>query len=216
MNIVTEKRCSKCGEVKPRTSFYKDNKRKDKLTPQCSVCMRANFNDRSDESKERKRVHSREYYHLNIESMREKYKEITKRYRDNHKDTHNKKQKERRQNNPERYKEYRDRFYWNNWEKVQAKHKKWVAKNPEKNREYKANRRAKKLQAGGNFTAKEFKELCNSFHNVCLCCGSTDRLVADHVMPISRGGTNSIDNIQPLCFSCNAKKHAKFIDYRPK
>lgn len=49
----------------------------------------------------------------------------------------------------------------------------------------------------------------------CLACGNHDaKLCIDHVVPLSRGGTNEISNIQPLCRSCNSKKHAKHIDYR--
>lgn len=77
-------------------------------------------------------------------------------------------------------------------------------------------RRTRKTAAGGSFTAAEWKDLCNHYGNRCLCCGREGvKLTADHIVPVSKGGSSNIDNIQPLCFSCNAKKHAKEIDYRP-
>lgn len=48
----------------------------------------------------------------------------------------------------------------------------------------------------------------------CLCCGSYERLSIDHVIPISKGGMNVIENLQTLCVSCNSKKGNKTIDYR--
>ena len=43
----------------------------------------------------------------------------------------------------------------------------------------------------------------------CKQCGSTDNLVIDHLIPLARGGTNDLDNLQILCKSCNRKKAAK-------
>jgi 5-methylcytosine-specific restriction endonuclease McrA len=39
-------------------------------------------------------------------------------------------------------------------------------------------------------------------------------LEADHVAPFTRGGTDDIGNIQPLCGSCNRKKFVSIVDYR--
>jgi 5-methylcytosine-specific restriction endonuclease McrA len=41
----------------------------------------------------------------------------------------------------------------------------------------------------------------------CAYCGATDRLLQrDCVLPISRGGRYTLDNIVPACGSCNASK----------
>lgn len=48
----------------------------------------------------------------------------------------------------------------------------------------------------------------------CLACGSEENISLDHIIPIHKKGTNTIDNLQPLCKSCNSKKGTKIIDYR--
>ena len=48
----------------------------------------------------------------------------------------------------------------------------------------------------------------------CLCCGSEKNISLDHIVPIKKGGKNTLDNLQPLCKSCNSKKGVKVIDYR--
>ncbi len=41
----------------------------------------------------------------------------------------------------------------------------------------------------------------------CAYCGATDQpLQRDCIMPISRGGRYTLDNIAPACRSCNASK----------
>lgn len=44
---------------------------------------------------------------------------------------------------------------------------------------------------------------------LCLACGSMDRLSLDHVTPYSRGGQDTLANLQTLCLSCNCSKGAK-------
>jgi len=43
----------------------------------------------------------------------------------------------------------------------------------------------------------------------CAHCGKEHGLTIDHIIPLSRGGTNDLDNFQLLCPSCNAKKGSK-------
>lgn len=76
--------------------------------------------------------------------------------------------------------------------------------------------RAKSLNLTEHFTDLEFDALVNLSGHKCVACGKTEdecELSADHIIPLSRGGTNTIDNIQILCRSCNSKKYNKAIVY---
>ena len=77
----------------------------------------------------------------------------------------------------------------------------------------KAKRRDRIYKNGGSFTKKEWLDLCERFDNQCVCCGNQGDLSVDHIKPISKGGTNNIENIQPLCLKCNLKKGTKEINY---
>ena len=75
----------------------------------------------------------------------------------------------------------------------------------------------------GSFTNQEWLQLKSIYGNCCLCCGKHESVLSspiqqDHVVPRSKGGTNWISNIQPLCEGCNGMggKGTKSTDYRPK
>lgn len=74
--------------------------------------------------------------------------------------------------------------------------------------------RARASGSSGRFNENEWRELCRRHDNKCACCGEHKPLTADHVISLATGGTNTIDNIQPLCRSCNSRKGASTIDYR--
>lgn len=80
-------------------------------------------------------------------------------------------------------------------------------------------RRVLKLNGGGSHTLKEWQDLKESFAHMCLCCKKQEpfiKLTEDHIIPLILGGSDNIDNIQPLCASCNTRKYNKVIDFRIK
>jgi len=95
--------------------------------------------------------------------------------------------------------------------------KKWAKRNPEAGRVASKNRKALKRNAKGTFKTNERISLKDHFNYTCLMCGKSEpeiKLTVDHVLPLSKGGSNSIENIQPLCHSCNSSKKARYLDFR--
>lgn len=89
-----------------------------------------------------------------------------------------------------------------------------------RNRKYRQsdlkNRRREKIlwAMEDHYTIEEWLELCKKYDNRCLACKQQTKLTVDHVIPLSQGGADTIDNIQPLCTSCNSRKNDRHIDYR--
>ncbi|MEK6828508.1 MAG: HNH endonuclease signature motif containing protein [Nanoarchaeota archaeon] len=86
-------------------------------------------------------------------------------------------------------------------------------RNPyERNLYHVRKRRITKLGIKGSHSQEEWEFLKEKCNYICLHCGRKEpgiKLTEDHIIPISKNGSDNIENIQPLCKSCNCKKHNK-------
>lgn len=75
-------------------------------------------------------------------------------------------------------------------------------------------RRMSEARRRGTHTRGEWETLKSSFSEACARCGAVGTtLEKDRIRIISAGGSDAIENIQPLCPSCTK---GTGIDYRPK
>ncbi len=125
--------------------------------------------------------------------------------------------KQYRQENKGYFKEKMKEFHEKNPTYHRDTMRKWGRANPDKVQERDNRRHAAKKKSGGRFTAAEWRNLKHRYNYTCLRCGRREpeiKLTVDHVVPLIKGGSNTIENIQPLCKPCNSAKHAQTTDYR--
>lgn len=111
--------------------------------------------------------------------------------------------------NPERYKADSAKWQKENPEKVRVRNSKWAKANKEKGASYTQSYRARKNNNNKYDISDKF--FINLYNSNCIYCGSSKEIQADHVIPVSRGGAQSVGNLVPACKPCNTSKGAKTI-----
>lgn len=187
--------CSVCGEEKAIEEFESDKRKLHGKGYRCKVC------------RNKQNAKWRAEY---IENWHTEYPDYYKEWHTEH---------------PNYYKEWRAKHpgYYaamsREWRLEHPNyHAQWCVENKEKVRHYSRKRDKRLKDADGSYTLDEWNNLIEKYEYKCLRCGtslSRDELTVDHIIPISKQGTNYISNIQPLCQSCNSWKHARYIDFRP-
>lgn len=69
--------------------------------------------------------------------------------------------------------------------------------------------RLRAARAKGTHTHDQWQDLVSRLSHRCAACGvygTSVKLEKDHIVPIYQGGSDGIDNLQPLCAACNATK----------
>jgi 5-methylcytosine-specific restriction endonuclease McrA len=198
MTIIPQKRCSSCGVLKDTTAYYKDRSAKDGLFHRCKTCHTEKAR------KWREQNHERHLDNFN-------------RWRTEN-DFYDRERKAAwYQANSSQERERVRQWRANNPDKRRAQIRAYRKSKPDKIRTIMQRRRARKYQQGGCYTEAQWLALKAQYAFMCLRCHRCEpeiRLTADHVIPIARGGSSYIENIQPLCDDCNRWKNVRTVDYR--
>ena len=222
LSLFDGKICPQCKTFKHASLYSKHARERDGLQSECKACHKA----RCIANRDRYRATSLEYKREHREELKEKQKVYNEANREKlragriarypaRKAKVREYQKRHVAENAEAYREYYRNYRLKNLDLRRAYYREWRKHNPAIRKANDIKRRSRELNAAGSFTAQEWISLCEHFNHVCLCCGESKLLSADHIVPLSKGGSNFISNIQPLCRSCNSKKKTRTIDYRP-
>jgi 5-methylcytosine-specific restriction endonuclease McrA len=197
LNFLDGKVCTKCKEWKAFDLFVRHPKTRDGRSPQCKQCDKAYRQSRGSLAAEAtKRWH---------EKNKERFKVWNRKY------SRERGRQKRRALGiskpiPMTYEQRRER--------ARKSVQRWNQRYPEKRRAVMQAYRARRRLSSGTISPTEWRDVCAKYGDKCLCCGADGPLTMDHVIPLSRGGSHSVDNIQPLCSTCNSKKYNKTLDYR--
>jgi 5-methylcytosine-specific restriction endonuclease McrA len=160
-----------------------------------------------DAARERSRVYSVRRRIENPQKVRERERELNKanpgaaaakqrRYRQANKEIVADRKRVYRELNPDH-------------EANRARVKAWRIANPDAYIAQLHLRRSRKLGADGSYGPEDVQRMLHAQHGLCNGCACDIRLkyTVDHMMPLSRGGSNWPSNLQLLCKRCNSSKN---------
>lgn len=193
-------RCPKCATTKPATEFHKNKSRKTGYGTECKPCALARAKRSYDADPDKYRARSKARYASDPEFHRAWAR------------TH-------RENNLELVKATVKRYKDANPEKMKAIWQDWAPKNQERLLQNNRRKRAiKKAVPSEKYTKDDILaawgadcHLCSKPIDLTAPRRSRYGLQLDHVMPISKGGPDTISNVKPAHAYCNQSKKDKVI-----
>jgi len=190
------KKCYKCGLIKELAQFNKNKSKKDGLATECKICKKLQDKKYREENSDYYKQYNHKY---NVEHKRALY-EQKKEYIANNKETHWNQQ---------------HNWYIKNIDSIKFRIALYKKEHPEQYQMYSNRRLArKKTSIIAIFT---IQDVINKYGKNCVYCGGLFEQI-DHYIPLSKGGSHTLDNVRPSCEHCNLTKNNKlpeeFIKYK--
>lgn len=119
--------------------------------------------------------------------------------------------KERYYKNREADIDRKRKAYRENAEENREKQRKRYAENKDYFKPYIKARKARIRSSIGSFSAAQVRKMLEDQGCKCIYCKCdiSKNYHVDHIVPVSKGGSSFIENIQLLCQTCNLRKRAK-------
>ena len=175
---MADKRCTKCGSVKPLSEFYKCSGNHDGLKGMCKICVKQQHAQYYIEHHEEYKVHMRSYYREHIDE----------------------------------YKVHDQEYYQQHVEERRAHIREYGTSDVGRAVD-KAAKHNRRIQGGSQLTGAVIRDVVEASNGVCPYCGKSFKEGhMDHIVPLSRGGTNDRDNLAYVCASCNLHKHTMTVE----
>lgn len=215
------KKCTICKQEKSYEEFGKNKSRKDGYQNVCKTCKRESDKRSYEKNKEKRKANMKKYYNEN----KEKFLVDCKKYREENKEKIAECKKEWARKNRERKSNQERAWREKNAKQNREMKKKWYRLNRDRVYSNLLKRRSQKHFV--RFEGIRRKELLDRDNWECQCCGvkvhdksyggnehrelwDDDRKAhIDHIIPISKGGDSTPENLQVLCRTCNLSKRDK-------
>ena len=210
--------CTKCKKDIVRTSefFVVDKRNPDGLGAECRVCA----NLRHKEYQRKFPEISKMYRESHKEQLKKNKHEYYLKTIEHHKVMRHKNYEEHRENYVQRATEWKknnpDKVTASShkrYEKVKEHHKeltrRWKQDHKEERNIAWQARRAKKKSLEYSLTPEQWEQTKIYFENKCCYCGKEQKLTQDHFVPLEKNGEYSRNNILPACQTCNSSKANK-------
>jgi 5-methylcytosine-specific restriction endonuclease McrA len=192
--------CAVCYQEKPVAEFYSDPKLGTGHKHQCILCykqmqkawQKKNLKHLAEKAKawrtahpeqrQKKKDYCKAYYRNHITEFRLYYENHTGIIKD---------------------------YYKNHKDRMRSALRAWRKANPERVVILYMHRRAREKEAPGTTTVEQLQSRIAFYGERCWICGEPFQAI-DHVIPLTKGGTNWPANLRPICKQCNSKKQAQW------
>lgn len=220
-----EKKCYLCKKILPMCAFVS------KVDPEvtCKSCV--DCRDRVDtwqknnpdrlhvyymENADERKKRASDWYYTNHEYALKRNREYARKSKEADPEAWRAKQREYQQTwlskpgNKQKRQALVSAWMKNNRDRMNVAYKKWYVKNQPALRE--ASLRRRELYGASEFTQEDWNSILDYFNYSCAYCLRLDvELTMDHMVPVSRGGEHTKENIVPSCKSCNSTKGDRSI-----